>query len=226
MWKTSLLLLAGLLCLGAPTVFACGPDVELPKPPLDRPWLPKDCINKTITLDANGKLTMTHFRCLGPDGQPLTVVTLNAGGKSYRLDFAAAKDLLEAAKKLDGQTAHVVGTLEGTALRVTKLEAGSGDTVKETGAVEMQGTLRIAPWTIPFRPVPYGSPEWRFFQKVEMTIDGKAYVLDLGNRDDLWQAAQNADGGTVVVTGTLVDGRVLVSSISPAPQFDLLLPAK
>src|SRR5262245_52280491 len=38
---------------------------------------------------ANGKLTVTYFRCLGPDGKPLVVVSLTAGGKTYRLDFAA-----------------------------------------------------------------------------------------------------------------------------------------
>ena len=90
----------------------------------------------------------------------------------------------------------------------------------------LQHMLRIEPWIIPFRPVPYGSKEWRFFQKVEVTSGGKVYVLDLGERDDLWLAAEKADGAAVVVTGTLVDGRVVVSSLSPAPEFHLLEPAK
>jgi hypothetical protein len=220
------LLLAVLVCLVGSAVFACGPAVEPPQAPTDGPWLLKDYVKKTITLDANGKLTVAYRRCLGPDGKPLVVVSLTAGGKTYHLDFALTKNLLETAKQLDGQTAHVVGTLDGSILHVTKLEAGSGDTVKETVGVEMRGTLRIEPWTIPLCPVPHGSKAWRFFHKVEVGIDGQVYALDLGDRDDLWQAAEQANGGAVVVTGTLQDGRVLVSSISPAPEFRLLEPAK
>jgi hypothetical protein len=219
------LVLAVLVCLAGSAAFACGPAVEPPQPPSDA-WLLKDYVKKMITLDAHGKLAVAYFRCLGPDGKPLVAVSLTAGGKTYPLDFAAAKQLLETAKRLDGGTAHVVGTLDGSTLRVTKLEAGSGDAVQETVAVELRGTLHIEPWTIPLCPVPQGSKEWRFFQKVEVTSDGKVYTLDLGDRDDLWQAAETANGGAVVVTGTLHDGRVTVSSISPAPQFHLLEPAK
>jgi hypothetical protein len=222
MWKKSLLL-AFLLCLAGPAAFACGPAVEPPQPPTDA-WLLKDYVKKIITLDAHGKLTVAYFRCLGPDGKPLVVVSLTAGGKTYHLDFAAAKELLETAKQLDGGTARVVGTPDGSALRVTKLEAGSGDAVQETVAVELRGTLRIEPWTIPLCPVPRGSEGWRFFQKVEVTSEGKVYALDLGDRDNQWQVAEKADGGAVVVTGTLVDGRVIVSSISPAPEFHFLEP--
>src|SRR5262249_114101 len=150
MWKKSLLL-ALLVCLGGSAAFACGPAVETPQPPTDG-WLLKDYVKKTLTLDVSGKLTVAYFRCLGPDGKPLVVVSLTAGGKTYRLDFAA-KERLETAKQLDGLTAHVVGTLDGSTLRVTKLEAGSGDAVRETVAVEMRGTLHVEPWTIPLCPV-------------------------------------------------------------------------
>jgi hypothetical protein len=223
-WKKSLLL-ALLVCLGGSAAFACGPAVETSQPPTDG-WLLKDYVKKTITLDAHGKLTVAYAKCLGPDGKPLVVVSVTAGGKIYQLDLAGDKDLLEAARQLDGRTAHVIGTLDGSLLRVTKLAAGSGDGVRETVAVELRGTLHVEPWTVPLCPVPQGSKEWRFFQKVEVRIDGQVYTLDLGDRDDLWQAAETANGGAVVVTGTLHDGRVIVSSISPAPQFHLLELAK
>jgi hypothetical protein len=120
-----------------------------------------------------------------------------------RRSAPAADDHAGRQRQLDGRTAHVIGTLAGSLLRVTKLEAGSGDAVQETVAIELQGTLRIEPWTIPLCPVPRGSKEWQFFQNVEVSIDGKVYTLDLGDRDDLWQVAEKAAGGAVVVTGTL-----------------------
>ena len=62
--------------------------------------------------------------------------------------------------------------------------------------------------------------------KAEVRSGGQVYTLDLRDRDEPWQVAETTDGAAVVVIGTLQGGRVIIRSLSPAPEFDLLEPAK
>jgi hypothetical protein len=154
----------------------------------------------------------------------VTAISPKRGG--WKGERTAAFSLLKPLPRGGPRAYGKVGELPAELHRLTSRDLTRRDAVRETVAVEMRGTLHIEPWTIRLCPVPQGSKGWRFFQMVEVRIDGQVYPLDLGDRDDLWQAAETANGGAVVVTGTLHDGRVTASGISPAPQFYLLQPAK
>jgi hypothetical protein len=144
----------------------------------------------------------------------ITGWTITFNKKSYVLDFGDRRELLDLASKLDGRSVIVTGTRSGEVVHVTGLKADESDYAKEKVAVEIQGQLGCAWAKLGIDGDPASiSPT---LVRAWILVNGKSYDLVLGDNPDLIRLAAKLGGQAVMVTGTLKDGRILVTGLKAA----------
>jgi hypothetical protein len=208
---TSVVLTALACCLSVPAL-----SLETARGCPPPPQLTQDYVKKTVRVEIQGKLSHLQMAVTEPRfPKPPAVYDfwqISAGGKTYRLDFGAGKDLLDLANKLESQTVIATGTLDGTVVHLTGLKADEGS-VKETTEVEVRGRLQ----SLLTRCGP-GSRAW------QVVVDGKTYSLDFAT-PELRKLAETLDGEAVVLSGTQNNDAVIsVKTLTAADHIILDLP--
>jgi hypothetical protein len=176
-------------------------------------------VKETIHVEIRGRLVAIRELHLVPDDLlpprtrprppvergPIIGWQIAVGEKHYQLEFGDRSELRELAKKLDGQGVVVTGTRVREVVYVSSMKADAG-TYQETLSVEIQGMLV-------HRLVEGHEGEGRQW---EITAAGKSYTLGFGRHQGLKELASQLENKTVVVTGTLKDGVVTVTSVRSA----------
>jgi hypothetical protein len=161
---------------------------------------PVEAIQKTVQVEIKGQLR-SQFRC------PMCITNRVNGVRdylsywevvvnetTYELYVGDNKDLRDLAEKLTGQTVIVTGTREGEVVHVKSLKADE-DFVKKTVHVEVKGLLK---------------------RRLRQCV-GTLYSLTAGKdyfgiefaSTELQKQAEQLNGTTVIVTGTLAEDAVL-----------------
>jgi hypothetical protein len=154
-----------------------------------------DYIKRTVLVEVRGKLRLVDTKAPNP------AVRLLSGGTEYHLDFDDAS-LRKRARKLDGRTVLVKGTLRERVIAADSLDADEGDYVIEKTFVKVKGEITESRTGGP-------SPDW------QISANGRRYDLVFNPQPELLELAKQLRGRTVVLAGTL--GSESPREIYPAP---------
>jgi hypothetical protein len=190
---------------------------------------PDEFVKETINVEVRGRLEsirnwvhlLAEFREPAlprppRDRYPIIIGwQISLGEKSYRLDFGNRAELLNLAHQLDHKGVIVTGTRVGEVIHVTALKADEG-TYQETVTVEIQGVLtnttRFVEWLHAKRNPMLDKD---IFSMWYVTVNEKSYQLDFSIKPMPFARLTELQDRTVVVTGTLKDGVVTVTSLTP-----------
>jgi hypothetical protein len=181
-------------------------------------------VRETMNVVLRGKLEVDV-----PFGYPVArkvATVIHVNGKTYALDFGANETLHQLAKKLNGQVVTLTGTFGGTwvipsmchpielpTVKVGRLHSGK-DVEIPTNTVEIKGKLGMIQGEITTFNWPPQANKQGLVTEYFVTVNWKKYNLRLSEK--LEKLAEKLAGKTVVLTGTLKDGQVIVSTLRAA----------
>jgi hypothetical protein len=153
-----------------------------------QPVKPAGVIRKTVEVQMKGQFLFRadHADILKPDSR------LIVNGKTYVVVFDGNDRVWRSAVHLDGHKAILTGRLDGDRIHATAVKADE-DFVHKTITVEIRGKLV---WNRPLRCL---SPEFSL-------MAGEEYFGLEFTSEKLHKLASTLQSGTVILTGTLVEG--------------------
>jgi len=188
---------------------------------------PDEFVKETIKVEIRGRLESIRewlhllkeaHESIYPPREHFPIITgwqIYVGDKSYRLDFGSRIELQNLAHQLDHKGVIITGTRVGDVIHVTKLKADEG-TYQQTVTVEIQGVLtntaRLMKWLEAKRNPMLDKDDFTLWY---VTANGKSYQLDFSRKPMPFARLNELTNRTVVVTGTLKDGVVTVTSLTP-----------
>jgi hypothetical protein len=162
----------------------------------------------------DGKLTFEDGRGAQiPEWEPWIGPGVETPDDWFGLDFKGNKELAARAAEWCGKQVRVTGrverrTLSGLIPHQIRVLVVSDlqllDTVKKPVTVELKGQFVFRADRLDIlRP------------DARLSVDGKTYIVDLGNNRTLWQHAACLDGHPAVVTGTLQGDTIRADALRP-----------
>jgi hypothetical protein len=152
-----------------------------------QPPLKTDYIKQTVLVEVRGKLRLVYTKAANSPA-----VHLLSGGTEYHLDFDDAS-LRKRARKLDGRTVLVKGTLQEQMIQAASLDVDEGDYIIEKVFVRIKGKIAEDLPSGPGGP----SPDW------QISANGSRYDLVFNRQPEVLELAKLLRGRTVVLAGTL-----------------------
>jgi hypothetical protein len=174
-----------------------------------------ESVEQTIKVEIKGKLSrrlmvINPERILEdqPHPETWTVWEITANGTTYELNIAALSKVETLANQFLGRTVIVTGTRTGNVIHVDDMKPDDGGVIKKTVHVEMKGQFL---WRADHCDI--------LIPDSRLIVNGKTYVVKLGEDRKLWHAAVALDGHRAIVTGTLDGDTITATAIKADEDF-------